>query len=207
MTKVILNADFTVKLGRKAFKASEAVDHAVIVYDEMQLLQLKQLDNLKEIGTILLQFKSFFPSLKEFGQFIATTDLAKISAQDRSDAIFVATHWTTVQKLNKSNKLDSLGVSAIRKRITEQLRKEGKMQPKAQPKAEVADKPKASAEPAEGKAPAQPKAAPKAEAPSSASSKVQTEADLAKLVDKLVKENGLDYAAFVKELTKIRKGS
>lgn len=201
MTKVILNADFTVKLGRKAFKASEAVDHAVIVYDEMQLLQLKQLDNLKEIGTILLQFKSFFPSLKEFGQFIATTDLAKISAQDRSDAIFVATHWTTVQKLNKSNKLDSLGVSAIRKRITEQLRKEGKMKPKAQPKAEVADKPKASAEPAEGKAPA--KAQPKA----AVEPDFLTEADLAMLVNKLVLDNDLDFTTFVKELTKIRKGA
>jgi hypothetical protein len=200
MTKVILNADFTVKLGRKAFKASEAVDHAVIVYDEMQLLQLKQLDNLKEIGTILLQFKAFFPSLKEFGQFIATTDLAKISAQDRSDAIFVATNWTTVQKLNKSNKLDSLGVSAIRKRITEQLRKEGKMQPKKQPKAAPKAEPKAQ-EPAEGKAPAkaQPKAAVEPE--------FLTEADLAMLVNKLVLDNDLDFTTFVKELTKIRKGA
>lgn len=198
MTNVIFNADSTVKLGRKTFKVSEAIDHAVIVYDEMQLLQLKKLDYMKEIGTILLQLRALKPSDKEFGQAVAATDLSKIAYQDRNDAMFIATHWTTVQKLNKSNKLDSLGVSSIRKKVTEALRAAGKMKPK---QSKTADQPKAAAEPkvlepAEGKAP-QPKAEPK----------VQTEADLAKLVNKLVLDNGLDFTTFVKELTKIRKGA
>lgn len=198
MTNVIFNADSTVKLGRKTFKVSEAIDHAVIVYDEMQLLQLKKLDYMKEIGTILLQLRALKPSDKEFGQAVAATDLSKIAYQDRNDAMFIATHWTTVQKLNKSNKLDSLGVSSIRKKVTEALRAAGKMKPK---QSKTADQPKAAAEPkvlepAEGKAP-QPKAEPK----------VQTEADLAKLVNKLVQDNGLDFTTFVKELTKIRKGA
>lgn len=200
MTNVIFNADSTVKLGRKTFKVSEAIDHAVIVYDEMQLLQLKKLDYMKEIGTILLQLRALKPSDKEFGQAVAATDLSKIAYQDRNDAMFIATHWTTVQKLNKSNKLDSLGVSSIRKKVTEALRAAGKMKPK---QSKTADQPKAAAEPkvlepAEGKAP-QPKAA--------AEPSVQTEADLAKLVNKLVQDNGLDFTTFVKELTKIRKGA
>lgn len=195
MTNVIFNADHTVKLGRKTFKVSEAIDHAIIIYDEMQLLQLKKLDYMKEIGTILLQLRALKPSDKEFGQAVAATDLSKIAYQDRNDAMFIATHWTTVQKLNKSNKLDSLGVSSIRKKVTEALRAAGKMKPKAS--AKTAAEPKVL-EPAEGKAP-QPKAA--------VEPKVQTEADLAKLVNKLVQDNGLDFTTFVKELTKIRKGS
>lgn len=200
MTKVILKADFTVKLGKKAYKASEAIDHAVIIYDELQLLQLKKLDYLREIGTILLQFKAVLPSLKEFGQFIATTDLGKISVQDRNDAMFIATHWTTVQKLNKSNKLDSLGCSSIRKMVTEKLRAEGKMKPKAstEPKAQDAasNKPKASAEP---------KVQEKLAAGPLTTPKVSNEVDLAKLVADIVKDNGLDFSTFVAELTKIRK--
>ena len=194
MTKVTFSIDSTVKLNRKTFKVSEAIEHAVIVYDEMQLLQLKKLDYMKEIGTILIQLRALKPSDKEFGQAVASTDLSKIAYQDRNDAMFIATHWTTVQKLNKAEKLDSLGVSSIRKKVTEALRAAGKMKPKA------AAKPKAL-EATEGKA--KPKASPAAPA----EPKVQTESDLAKMVADIVKDNGLDYTKFVKELTKIRKGS
>lgn len=207
MTNVIFNADSTVKLGRKTFKVSEAIDHAVIVYDEMQLLQLKKLDYMKEIGTILLQLRALKPSDKEFGQAVAATDLSKIAYQDRNDAMFIATHWTTVQKLNKSNKLDSLGVSSIRKKVTEALRAAGKMKPKAA--AKTAAEPKVL-EPAEGKAKTtswKDEVAKLDKVSTLIEPTVQTEADLAKLVNKLVLENGLDFTAFVKELTKIRKGA
>lgn len=209
MTKVIFNADSTVKLGRKTYKVSEAIDHAVIVYDEMQLLQLKKLDYMKEIGTILLQLRALKPSDKEFGQAVAATDLSKIAYQDRNDAMFIATHWTTVQKLNKSNKLDSLGVSSIRKKVTEALRAAGKMKPK---QSKTADQPKADKvlEPADGKAKTtswKDEVAKLDKVSTLIEPTVQTEADLAQLVYKLATENGLDFSIFAKELTKIRKGA
>lgn len=200
MTKVILNADWTVKLGNKTYKVFDAINHAVIVYDEFQLLQLKQLDYYKQIGDLLIQLRAFYPSDKLFGQAVAKTELGKIKDQDRWDAKWVAEHWTTVQKLNKSNKLDSLGISSIRKKVTEKLRAEGKMKPKAsaEPKVQEAasNKPKASTEP---------KVQEKLAAGPLTTPKVQNEVDLAKLVADIVKDNGLDFSTFVAELTKIRK--
>jgi hypothetical protein len=92
--------------------------------------------------------------------------------------------------LNQNGALDTLGVSAIRKRLKVA---EGK----ASNGAGVRKMDQKSTEP---KADAAPKA--EAKAP-----KVKDEAELADLVWTLIADNGLDFAVFTKALVAKRKGS
>ena len=104
-----------------------------------------------------------------------------MSRQDRSDAKFIANNWAAIQKLNVNGALESLGVSAIRKRCA------------------AASKPKASAgNTSKGKAKPDTKTA-KAEKPTDGPSdtKFQTEAELAAFVAQSLKENGLDNVQFL----------
>jgi hypothetical protein len=156
----------------------------------MWLMQEQMLDHYREIGTILLGLQALFAdNRKAFGQYLAGTDLGSMSFQDRSDAMFLAANWTKVQKLNKDGALDTLGVSAIRKRIKAAEGKASngagkrKMDQNVSPKGEGEAAPKA-----EAKAP-----------------KVQNETELADLVWTLIADNGLDFAAFTKALMAKRK--
>lgn len=192
IANVVIAADATVKVGKKSFTIAEAIKHASAVYDTMWLAQEQMLEHYREIGTILLGLQTLFAdNRKAFGQYLAGTDLASMSTQDRSDAMFLAANWTKVQKLNKTGALDTLGVSAIRKRLKAAEGKASngagvrKMDQKASPKGEGEAAPKA-----EAKAP-----------------KVQNEAELADLVWTLIADNGLDFAAFTKALMAKRKGS
>lgn len=189
MTNTVqIAADATVKVGRKSFALKDAVAHAVAVYDSMWLLQQQQLDHYREIGNILLGLQALFgDNRKAFGQYIATTDLAVMSKQDRSDAMFLAANWTKVQALNKNGKLDSLGVSAIRKRLKAAEGKggAGKRKHEQEPKAEAKVGP----------------------SDDTAAPKVQTEEELADLVLQIVKDNGLDFTTFAKALAAKRKAS
>jgi hypothetical protein len=189
IANVVIAADATVKVGKKSFTIAEAIKHASSIYDTMWLMQEQMLDHYREIGTILLGLQALFAdNRKAFGQYLAGTDLGSMSFQDRSDAMFLAANWTKVQKLNQNGALDTLGVSAIRKRVKAA---EGKAsngagvrkmdQKSAEPKAEVAPK-------AEAKAP-----------------KVQNETELADLVWTLIADNNLDFAAFTKALMAKRK--
>ena len=192
IANVVIAADATVKVGKKSFTIAEAIKHASAVYDTMWLMQEQMLDHYREIGTILLGLQALFAdNRKAFGQYLAGTDLGSMSFQDRSDAMFLAANWTKVQKLNKDGALDTLGVSAIRKRIKAAEGKASngagvrKMDQKSSPKGEAEAAPKA-----EAKAP-----------------KVQNETELADLVWTLIADNGLDFAAFTKALMAKRKGS
>jgi hypothetical protein len=111
-----------------------------------------------------------------------------MSRQDRSDAMFLASNWTKVQKLNTNGVLDTLGVSAIRKRLKA-----------AEGKASGAGVRK------EDQKAASPKGEGKAEAV--VAPKVQTEEELAGHVMALLKENGLDFTKFAKALATLRKGA
>jgi hypothetical protein len=77
-----------------------------------------------------------YKSNKQFGSAIAATPLAKRSMQDRNDAMFVAENWDKVAKLNKKGELNSLGASAVRKRVrkaeTAGNTSKGKPAPKAE---------------------------------------------------------------------------
>jgi hypothetical protein len=190
IANVVIAADATVKVGKKSFTVAEAIKHASAVYDTMWLMQEQMLDHYREIGTILLGLQALFAdNRKAFGQYLAGTDLGSMSFQDRSDAMFLAANWAKVQKLNKDGALDTLGVSAIRKRIKAAEGKASngagkrKMDQNVSPKGEGEVAPKA-----EAKAP-----------------KVQNEAELADLVWTLIADNGLDFAAFTKALMAKRK--
>lgn len=190
IANVVIAADATVKVGKKSFTIAEAIKHASSVYDTMWLLQEQMLDHYREIGTILIGLQALFGDNKvAFGKFLEGSDLGQMSRQDRSDAMFLAANWTKVQKLNANGALDSLGVSAIRKRLKAA---EGKVSNGAgKRKEEQSPKGKAEAE-----AVAQPKAP-----------KVKDEAELADLVWTLIADNGLDFAVFTKALVAKRKGS
>lgn len=195
IANVTIAADATVKVGKKTYTIAEAIKHAATVYDTMWLMQANMLDHYREIGTILLGLQTLFAdNRKAFGQYLAGTDLGSMSKQDRADAMFLATNWTKVQKLNNTGALDTLGVSAIRKRLkaaegnaSNGAGKRG-FEKAAKGEGDVTE-------------------APKGKAPEAKPVKVQNEAELAELVWTLIADNGLDFAAFTKALMAKRKGA
>ena len=196
VANVVIAADATVKVGKKSFTIAEAIKHASSIYDTMWLMQEQMLDHYREIGTILLGLQTLFGDNKvAFGKFLEGSDLGQMSRQDRSDAMFLASNWTKVQKLNQNGALDTLGVSAIRKRLKAAEGKASgagvrKADQKSSPKGEAAAEPAGHATKAEPKAP-----------------KVKDEAELADLVWTLIADNNLDFAVFTKALVAKRKGS
>jgi len=187
IANVQIAADATVKVGKKSFSISDAVKHAAAVYDNLWLLQATMLDGYREIGEILLGLQSLFGDNKvAFGKFLEGSELGAMSRQDRSDAMFLASNWTKVQKMNKSGALDTLGVSAIRKRLKVAEGKGAgvrKADQKASPKGEGT------------------------EAVVAIEPKVQTEEELAAHVMAMLQSNGLDFTKFAKALATLRKGA
>ena len=147
---VTLNSTF--KLGRKSYTLTDGISHASACYDKLYLLQEEQLPLYRELGNILLEIENLFGGDKKaYGSFISGTDLSNevISSADKYDAKWIATHWTKVQKLNKDGKLNSLGVSSIRKIVLEahpELRKKPKADKPASAGNTSKGKPKASPE-------------------------------------------------------------
>ena len=189
IANVQIAADATVKVGKKSFSISDAVKHAAAVYDNLWLLQATMLDGYREIGEILLGLQSLFGDNKvAFGKFLEGSELGAMSRQDRSDAMFLASNWTKVQKLNKSGALDTLGVSAIRKRLKV-----------AEGKASGAGVRKADQKVASPKG--------ETEAVVAVEPKVQTEEELAAHVMAMLQSNGLDFTKFAKALATLRKGA
>ena len=142
--------DSTFKLGRKSYTLTDGISHAVACYDKLYLIQEDQLALYRQLGNILLQIENLFGGDKKaYGSFISKTDMSNenISSADKYDAKWIATHWTKVQRLNKAGKLNSLGVSSIRKIVLEahpELRKK----PKASSAGNTSKgKPKASEQP------------------------------------------------------------
>jgi hypothetical protein len=178
--KATSSTDGFIYVGKAKFTKDEAIQHGSNVYDKLYLLQEQQLDYYRELGNILNQIRGLYKSDKLFGQYLKGTALGCMSRQDRSDAMFIANNWATIQKLNTNGALESLGVSAIRKRCA------------------AASKPKASAgNTSKGKAKAEPKAEAKAATDGSSDTKFQTEAELAAFVAQSLKENGLDNVQFL----------
>ena len=187
IANVQIASDATVMVGKKKFSISDAVKHAAAVYDNLWLLQATMLDGYREIGEILLGLQSLFGDNKvAFGKFLEGSELGAMSRQDRSDAMFLASNWTKVQKMNTSGVLDTLGVSAIRKRL------------------KVAEGKGAGVRKADQKT-----AAPKGEGKDEAvvAPKVQTEEELAAHVMAMLQSNGLDFTKFAKALATLRKGA
>ena len=113
--KTHIDAKITFK--GNTFTFSEACDHVAHMFDQRDDTAELVLFQTRDIGLWLLQLRSVYKSNKLFGAAIAQTPLAKRSMQDRNDAMFVAENWDKVAKLNKNGDLNSLGASAVRKRI------------------------------------------------------------------------------------------
>jgi len=109
--------DATVTYKGTSYTFTEACDHVSHLFDQRDDTAELVLFQTRDIGLWLLQLRSVYKSNKQFGAAIADTPLKKRSAQDRNDAMFVAENWDKVAKLNKSGELNSLGASAVRKRV------------------------------------------------------------------------------------------
>ena len=179
-----ISVDTKIHIGKAKYTMIQALEHGAAVYDKLYLLQSSTLDCYNELGLILIQTRALYKSDKLFGQFLGKSPLGAMSRQDRSDAMFIASNWKKVQKLNDSGNLDTLGVSAIRKRL------------------KAADKPKA---PVSAGNVSEGKAKPEAK-PTVGPSDTKTEAkpltadSLAKQVKILMKEHGITQAAFNKAM-------
>lgn len=109
--------DMTVTHDGQTFTVAETCEHISHLFDQRDDTAELVLYQTRDIGLWLLQLRSLYKSDKQFGQAVASTPLSKRSAQDRNDAMFVAQNWDKVAKLNKSGELNSLGASAVRKRV------------------------------------------------------------------------------------------
>ena len=119
MTNAVAKTHIDAKITFKGttFTFTEACDHVSHLFDQRDDTAELVLFQTRDIGLWLLQLRSVYKSNKLFGAAIAQTPLAKRSMQDRNDAMFVAENWDKVAKLNKNGDLNSLGASAVRKRI------------------------------------------------------------------------------------------
>lgn len=189
-TTAIASSDATFRIGKNTFTKDQAVKHGAALYDTLWLAQESMLVCYKELGELLNGIRSLFENNdKKYGDFLSKSDLGQMSRQDRSDAQYIANNWAKIQKLNKSGALDSLGLSAIRKRLKAA---EGK----ASNGAGVRKEDQAVSPKGEAKAAVEPKAP-----------KIATEAELAEFVWQAIADNSLDFAVFTKALVAKRKGA
>jgi hypothetical protein len=109
--------------GKEGHTFGEAIEHQATVYNSMLKQKRTQLEKLKVMGELLIEFRAIIgKSDKEFGQAIKATALSSVSRQDRSDAMWLAENWTTVQKKVKELDINSCSASYLR----QLLRKEAK---------------------------------------------------------------------------------
>ncbi len=109
--------------GKEGHTFGEAIEHQATVYNSMLKQKRSQLEKLKVMGELLIEFRAIIgKSDKEFGQALKATALSSVSRQDRSDAMWLAENWTTVQKKVKELDINSCSASYLR----QLLRKEGK---------------------------------------------------------------------------------
>ena len=190
MKKAMISITGLVTIGKKSYALNDAMEHGAVIYDQLWVQQAVTLGYYRDLGNILLQVRSLYKDNISFGKFMDSSPLGCMSKQDRSDTIFIAANWIKIQKLNKNGTLDTLGVSAIRKRV----------KASDQPKTKVGSAGNVS----KGKKASTAKAEPKQDN-SKAIPKPKTELDLAKLVHQIMTEAGFSKATFTKELTKLFK--
>jgi len=182
--KPVASDDTVIRIGKATFTSQQSLEHGAALYDNMYLIHTQLMDVHNELGQILIQHRALYKSDKLFGQFLAKGPLGCMSRQDRSDTVFVASNWAKIRKINNDGSLDSLGVSAIRKRL------------------KASDKPKAptsAGNVSEGKA--KPEAEPTVgPSDSKTEAKPLTADSLAKQVKILMKEHGITQAAFNKAM-------
>ena len=183
--KPVVSEDMVIRIGKAKYTAQQSLEHGAAVYESMYDLNELMLHKHNELGMILLQHRALYKSDKLFGQYIANTPLGCMTRFDRNDAMYIASNWPKVRKMNKDGSLDSLGVSAIRKRLKPTVKKP--------------DAPTSAGNVSKGKA------KPEAEATDGQSitkteAKPMTAEALATFVKAQLKEHGITEAAFNKAM-------
>lgn len=95
----------------------EAIDAQAKAYKSIKKQQKAALEKLKGIGDVLNYVRSLFKSDVLFGQFLMKTELSIMSRQDRSDAMWLADNWTSVQTQMKKLDISSSSASYLRQAI------------------------------------------------------------------------------------------
>lgn len=121
----------------ETFTVAQACDHIEHLFQQRNDTAELVLFQTRDIGLWLLKLRSIYKSNKQFGSAIAGTPLAKRSMQDRNDCMKVAEHWNDIQKLNKNGELNSLGASAVRKRLAKANKTSAGNTSKGKPKAQA----------------------------------------------------------------------
>ena len=110
--------------GKEGHTFGEAIEHQATVYNSIVKQKRNQLEKLKGIGELLIEFRSIIgKSDKEFGQALKATALGKMSRQDRSDSMWLAENWTTVQKKVKELDINSCSASYLRQLLRKESQK------------------------------------------------------------------------------------
>lgn len=175
------SVDNFIRIGKKKFTKTELAEHGVAVYEKMYLNNEQQLEYYNELGNIFIQIRlSFNNNNNKFGAWLKTSPLNIVTAPDRSDCKKIAENWDKIKKLNKAGKLNALGVSSIRKALTETKKPNSAGNTSKNKKATT-------------KAKSKPVALPK------------NEQELAAMVQKIIQQEGFNKASFTKELNKLYK--
>jgi len=95
----------------------EAIDAQAKAYKSIKKQAKLTLEKLKGIGDVLNYVRSLFKSDVLFGQFLMKTELSIMSRQDRSDAMWLADNWTSVQTQMKKLDISSSSASYLRQAI------------------------------------------------------------------------------------------
>ena len=131
---------FSRPFGKEGHTLADAIQHHAAVYRGMLRNRKDQLEKLKAIGDVLLELRSIAGANndRQLGELIGKTDLAIMSRQDRSDAMWLATEWQTVQTFMKEMDISSGSASYLRKKVREsQQAKPEVSQTTDEPKADV----------------------------------------------------------------------
>jgi len=105
--------------GSEGHTFGEAMEHSADVYKGLVKKRKNALKDLRSIGIVLIEFRTLIgKSDKEFGQAIAKTSLSVMSRQDRSDAMWLAENWDSVQSFMKDMDISSSSAAYLRQKIS-----------------------------------------------------------------------------------------
>jgi hypothetical protein len=186
------NPIFSRPFGKEGHTLGEAIDHQATVYKSLVKQRKGQLEKLKGIGEVLIELRSVSgASDKDYGKLVSKTPLGVMSRQDRSDAMWLATEWQSIEKFMKDMDMSSASAAYLR----QQMRKASK--PKAEADdAESTEGSKSTDEPSTVK---QPKADKQSD-DASVEVSTATETEFAQSMADIAKAEGLDLAKVIAAL-------
>ena len=109
---------FSRPFGTEGHTLGEAIEQQATVYKSLVKQRKSQLEKLKGIGEVLIELRSVSgASDKDYGKLVSKTPLGVMSRQDRSDAMWLAENWTSVQKFMKDMDISSGSAPYLRQQM------------------------------------------------------------------------------------------